>query len=185
MYARAKALFGLLAVFGCLGLSSCTGPHPKSAPVQAPLSDVPDGDYGEIDIAAQNGWTMRIRPNGWVDYFYGDGGFRFASTESPPGTIDFAAILKRVRTFTSVLPKDVPQTQPLNLPGWYSVGIERRGSSQAEVRYTSDADFVRGLFQKAIAASQPDPEITELLRTHPPVPPPTTTNPTTARNYLP
>ena len=170
----AGLLLRLLVALSCLGLSACTGPHHRPMEVHAPLPDVPDSDYLEIEITAQNGWTLRIRPDGRAHYFYGSGG-PFSSKPLPAGTLNFREVLARVRTFTSVLPRDVPQTQTLWLPGWYSVGLERSGSSQAEVCYTNDADFVRGLFEKAIAASRPYPEMAEFLRTHPPVPPLSTT----------
>jgi hypothetical protein len=137
----------------------------------------PSTGYDEAQVFAHNSWYLRIRENG--SGLYGFGSARM--TPFPLRTFRFANVLGELLAVSSAGAGSWSLVEQVSDPESYGISLARPGTSLTDVRNTRDVDLVRRLFEQAMAATPPEPELSELLRTRPPFPPRATTqsSPTT------
>lgn len=102
------------------------------------------GGFTEIYIRADH-WWLGIRPDGHGGF--GMGNDSYYSASFGPGTFDFDALIRKLRTEPTI---DTPQTEcAVNLikPGWRDI----------ESQNVEDRAFVISLFYTAYAASKTEP----------------------------
>jgi RNA polymerase sigma factor (sigma-70 family) len=118
-------------------------------------------EYIGLSVSTPSGWNLRINPDGSGSYGYGSG---FAdSVTLPAGTFDFASIAEELKPRTK---------REGNVRTAYTVALHRRGVPVTVAVYTTDAEYVAGLFAAARAKSTRSPggRVQALWSLRPPTP---------------
>jgi RNA polymerase sigma-70 factor (ECF subfamily) len=120
----------------------------REPPLQAakPVEKGKPSEYSSLSVMTPKGWNLRINPDGSGSYGYGSG---FADTVAlPAGTFDFADIAEELKKRTQ--PKGTTRTA-------YTVALHRPGVRVTVAVYTTDAEYVAGLFAAARARETRSP----------------------------
>ncbi len=133
------------------------------APKPAGKGAAPPGpsEYIGLSVSTPSGWNLRIAPDGSGSYGYG-GGFA-DSVRLPAGTFDFAQVAEELKKRTR---------REGNTRTAYTVALHRRGVPVTVAVYTTDADYIGGLFTTARARETRSPggRIQSLWSLRPPTP---------------
>ncbi|MBI5722899.1 MAG: hypothetical protein HZA50_02995 [Planctomycetes bacterium] len=171
-------LCAAFAVFGCDNTPTNPATVPSSAQDTQPAAIPTFEDVDQILVFTSNIWSLSIRFNkSGVTDDSGQVGFSSSDFANfPSGTFD----LKKL--YTDLSARCVPKATGSAI---IMVEFRRKDRKISPMPlYLTDSEYVRGLFKTAIDAAEKKETITgnkidELAQTHPPIPPPPESQPTT------
>jgi RNA polymerase sigma factor (sigma-70 family) len=100
-------------------------------------------EYLSVSLMTPSGWHLQILTDGSGRVGYGSGGPDFAPL--PAGTFDFARVVEELKKRTQAKG---------NIRDSYTVALNRRGTTRTVAVYTTDAEYVAGLFATARARAR-------------------------------
>jgi RNA polymerase sigma factor (sigma-70 family) len=99
-------------------------------------------EYLSVSLMTPSGWHLRIHTDGSGNFGYGSSGGDFAPLTA--GSYDFSRVVEELKK----------RTQPKgNIRDSYTVWLHRRGTTSTVAVYTTDVEYVAGLFATARARS--------------------------------